>query len=260
MNLTTKAMLTLFACSLTLNALAVSSAEGGSAAPGICAKCKATCPGCQLVECTVLVPTTVVETRMKSCVVYTKQEREETYTVFFRRPKKQEYTTSYWYLDDDIEHKEITEKRCQIVMNPVAREHNVQVPVRELRTLTDPEDGCAQSGKPEAGAACEQEVTVLRDQPQTCMTEQAQLVFQTNTCWIDICKKVPKQSPPVVCTKDTVYELVPKTETRTVVVCVPTIEKRPECVQVCKLLPQTILCCPACAKSHSRTCRGSSAR
>ena len=222
--------------------------EAGSGSSRRCARCQQTCPCDQLVECTIMVPTTVVVTRMESHVVHTTEEREETYTVFVRTPVERTYSRKYWYLDDEIETQEITRTQCQVVMNPVVREYNVQVPAQELRTFTVPSSDCAQSDKPGGEKTCEREVTVLRDEPRACTDQQAQLVFQTNTSWIDYCKKVPK-SYEVECGKETVYELQPKTETRKVVVFVPKIEKRPVHVEVCKMLPQTILCCTACAKT-----------
>jgi hypothetical protein len=250
MNPTIRALLTLVACWLALAFPATPRLLAGSDSPENCVRCGTSCARGQLIECTIMVPTTVVETRMQTCVVYTTEERTEEYTVFVRVPKERTYTKTYWYLDDAIETQEVVQERCQVVMNPVVREYNVQVPVRELRTITVPEGGCAQSGKPGGEVTCQQEVTVMRDEPRTCTTQEPQVVFETTKSWIDYCTKVPK-AHEVECAKETVYELQPKTETRTVQVCVPKIEKRPVCVEVCKMLPQTIHCCAACAK-HRR--------
>ncbi len=90
---------------------------------------------CHLVECTVMVPIMVTETQVKNCIVKKNVEREETYTVFRRVEDKREFKKKCCYLDTEIKSKEITEKKCHIVNNPVIKTYRVKVPVCE--TLTE---------------------------------------------------------------------------------------------------------------------------
>jgi hypothetical protein len=48
------------------------------------------------------------------------------------------------------------------------------------------------------------------------------------------------------CAEETVYELRPIEKVRKVSVCVPVKVAQPEEVTVCKLVPRTVICCPAC--------------
>lgn len=225
--------------------------QGGTGDSEPCAKCGKACPCGHLVACTIMVPTKVVETRIQSCVVYTQEQQTEEYTVFVRTPKERTYSKTCWYLKDTIEKKEVTEERCAVVKNPVVREYKVQVPVKEMREFNVPKEGCSQTDDAVGGETCQREVTVLQEEPRSCTTEESQVVFQTTKRDMYYCIKEPKDYT-VECGKETVYELQPKTEKRTVCVCVPKIEQRPVNVEVCKLLPQTIYCCATCAKHCGR--------
>jgi hypothetical protein len=61
--------------------------------------------------------------------------------------------------------------------------------------------------------------------------------------------KVPKKEK-ILCGEEKTCEIVPVEQTRMVTVCVPKLIKVPEVVYVRKMIPQTIYCCPSCAKHH----------
>ena len=251
MNTTARTIGAMMMCWLVLNGPSAVGLEAGSGKQGTCHRCG---KSCELVECTVMVRTNVLETRMKPQVVYVQEKREEEYTVFtLEQQEPQTFKKTYWYLKDEVKTQEITEERCQIVMNPVIREHKVQVPVRELHTFPPADGGCATSQKlgDEGGekGSCQREVTVMRDEIQACTTTEPQVVINTTKRTIDYCIKVPKPHT-VECGTETKYKLVPKMEKREVWVCVPKIEHVPVNVEVCRMVPQTIHCCTGCANHH----------
>jgi hypothetical protein len=222
-------------------------AQNGSSAT--CAECGATCPACDVAECTVLVPMEVVELRMQTCVRYENQERQETYTVFERVPEKRSYNRDCWYLDDEVQRQTIEEKKCQVVMNPVVRTYKVQVPMTEMREGMVRQEICTPTGKECVEVPCKREVTYLREEERTCTREEPDVVFLTTKREIDYCIKVPKKETKV-CAEETVYQLVPVQKTRTVQACVPKLVKEPVEVTVCKMVPKTISCCTGCASRH----------
>lgn len=215
----------------------------------------AACPECRtataspLVACTVLVPTNVVEIRMQPCVVYETKERKETYTVFERREETRTFKKECWYLKDEVKNQEITEKRCQVVMNPVERTYKVQVPVTETRQETVRQEICTPQGLVCVDVPCTREVTTLREEERSLTCQEPDVVFETTKRQIDYCIKVPEKVTKE-CARDTVYKLVPVEKERTVQACVPKIEYRPIEATVCKLLPKTVQCCATCAKHH----------
>ena len=250
MNTTARTICAAMVCWLALSGLSAARLKAESGKQGTCYRCG---KSCELVECTVMAPTTVLETRMKPQVVFVQEKRVEKYTVFVLEPQEPEtFKKTYWYLKDEIKTQEITEERCQIVMNPVIREHKVQVPVQELHTFPPADGGCATSQKlGEAGSeagSCQREVTVMREEIQACTTTEPQVVINTTKRTIDYCIKVP-ESYVVECGTETKYKLVPKPkmEEREVWVCVPKIEHVPVSVEVCRMVPQTVLCCTGCA-------------
>jgi hypothetical protein len=248
MNTTTRTICLTMACWLTLTGPGAFRLEAGSGKQGACSRCGTSC---ELVECTVLVRMTVLETRMQPQVVYVQKQRTEEYTVFHREPEERSFSRTYWYLKDEVKTQEITEQQCQIVMNPVVREHRVQVPVQEIHEFPPANGGCEQSQKLGEQAACQREVTVMREEIRACTTTEPQLVFNTTKRTIDYCVKVP-DSYEVECGTETVYKLVPKQETREVWVCVPKIEYVPVSVEVQRMVPQTVLCCAACVPHRAR--------
>lgn len=213
----------------------------GEGLGGHCGKCGTACHPGHLVACTVWVPMQVTETRSKSCVVMEPQEREETYTVFRRVPEKRTFYREECYLEDEVKTITVTEKQCHLVMNPVERKVKVPVPEREVRVYPG---GPCNGGCPQV---CE--VTVLREEEQTVTCEEPDVVFETTKRQMDYCVKVPK-TKKTVCTEDTVWKLEPVEKTRKVTVCVPKIVQQPCEVTVCRMVPQTVLCCQKCCGRH----------
>jgi hypothetical protein len=212
--------------------------ESGTGKTHACAQCGRKVPSCQVVECTIMVPMTVIETRMKSHVVYVEKELTEKYTVLVRKKKEpRTYYKPYWCLEDKIEELEITEERCLVVMSPVTREQKVQVAVPiGSDDVLHPGD----SGK----TACQRELAVLQEEVQSCTTLEPKLVFDTTKRKIHYCTKVPRE---IECGKETVYELVPELRERKVQAWVPELKKHPVTVEVCRMVPKTVLCCQACS-------------
>ncbi len=210
-----------------------------------CDRCGAN--GCRMATKTVMVPMTVVETRMKTCVVKKTVEREETYTVFRRVPVHREFNKEVCYLDDEVKTKEIEETKCRVIKVPVERTIHVKVPVREIQTQMVRRERCVDGHKVIVEEPCTREVIRKTDDIRTEMCQEPQLVFETNKRTIDYCVKVPKKRV-IPCTEETTYKLVPEQRTRTVTVCVPEIVKKPVEVTCTKMVPRTITCCPKCGR------------
>jgi len=201
---------------------------------------------CQVVECTVMVPMTVTETRVKNCVVTKHVDRQETYTVFRRVPEKRKYTKELCYLDDEVKSKEIERKTCHIVMNPVEQTFRVKVPVCEVQTQMVESEQCIDGEMVIVEEPCTKTVVREQEEVRTQTCERPQLVHDVTKCTIDYCVKTPKKHE-VPCMEEVEYKLVPETRTRTVTACVPTIERQTYDVQVTKMFPQTVICCQHCA-------------
>jgi hypothetical protein len=217
-----------------------------------CSRCRASDQHCQLVECTVMVPTMVAETRIQTCVVMRKEEREETYTAFKRVPVQRQFTCKYCYLDTEIKDQAITEQDCHIVCNPVTSTSTVMVPEKQVRPVEQHQKGTAdKAGCADEPRSCE--VTVLRPEKCTTTCEERDVVFSTTKRDISYCVKVPKWKTEV-CTEQTVYKLEPVEKKRTVQVCVPEVVKTPVEVMVCRMVPQTVACCVPCAKECGGEC------
>ncbi len=209
-----------------------------------CSHCGA--DGCPMVECTVMVPMTVTETRVKNCIVKKHVDREETYTVFRRVPEKREFKKELCYLDDEVKSQEIEKKTCHIVMNPVIQTYRVKVPVCEEQTEMVETQRCIDGQMVVVEEPCTQQVIREREEVRTQNCERPQVVYETTKCTIDYCVKTPKKYE-VPCMEETEYKLVPETRTRKVTACVPTIERQPYDIQVTKMFPETVLCCQPCA-------------
>lgn len=216
--------------------------------PECCEHCGASVGAHHLVPCTIMVPMTVTETRMKTHVVKKTVEREETYTVFQRVPVHRKYTTEKCYLDDEVRTKTITEKKCRQVVNPVVKTCKVMVPHIESRQETVTREICTEDGLVRVEEPCTRQVTVLHEELRSKTYCVPDVVFDTTKREISYCVKVPKKRP-VTCAEETVYKLVPIEKTRTVMACVPEVIKQPVEVQVCKMVPKTILCCVGCRQS-----------
>jgi hypothetical protein len=211
---------------------------------GCCQRCGSSCQTCQLVECTVYVPVTVMETRARSRVIYKTEQREETYTVFKRVPKTQKFTKERCYLDDEVRTQTITEKKCHRVTNPVIRMEHVHVYEPQIREIVPP-GSCTDCDKVTTEEPCTCTVMVKRPDVRTRTCEQPDVVFSETKRQIDYCVKVPKKQT-IPCAEETVFELVPVEKKRTVEVCVPEILKEAIEVPVQKMMAKKILCCKTC--------------
>ncbi len=214
-----------------------------------CDRCGSACQHGELVECTVYVPVTVVETRMKSRVVKNVEQREEKYTAFKRVPVTRSVTKEHCYMDDEVRTKKITEKKCHLVRNPVVRTIHVNRYVPEMREYSVTREICTDCGKICVEEPCQ--CMVMRKQPdivsENC--EEVDVVFETREREISYCVKVPKKEE-IPCYEETVYKLQPVEQTRMVEVCVPEVIKEPCEVMVRKMIPKKILCCRTCSKHH----------
>ncbi|MCU0960007.1 MAG: hypothetical protein MUF48_07860 [Pirellulaceae bacterium] len=212
------------------------------------------CPHCQghgqLVVCTITVPTWVSETRLESKIIKKSVEREETYTAFERVPVTQKFTKECCYLDCDVKTQPVVDKQCHIVQNPVEVTRHVKVPETHLQTEMVCREVCNPDGTVTViEEPCTREVTVMRDDVQVSTCTRPQVVFEETKRDLTYCVKVPKKYE-IPCTEETVHELRPVEKKRTVVVCVPEVVKEPVTRTVCKLIPQTVVCCEKCALGH----------
>jgi hypothetical protein len=209
------------------------------------------CPRCgtsghgKLVERTIMVPTEITETRMKTCVIKRTDVREETYTVFKRVPETRTFTKETCYLEDEVKTKEITKKECHRVTNPVIETCAVKVPHTEMRTEMVMKEICTECGPACIEVPCTREVTVEHDEIRSKTTCVPDIAIETTKREISYCVKVPK-THKTTC-EETVYKLVPIEKTRQVEVCVPEIIKKPFEVTVTKMVPRTVTCCEKCA-------------
>ena len=232
------------ACAMAtfLIALATTSATAGDC----CDHCGRNCQT-RLVAKTIMVPTVVVETRMKSHVVRKMVEKEETYTVFKRVPVKQVFEKETCYLDDEIKTQTITQKKCHRVKNPVVRNYAVNVPVEEVRQVA-PQSTC-DCDHASVGQPCTCKVTRMKRDMATTQYEVDDVVFETITKEISYCIKVPKKHKEF-CAEEITYKLEPVEKTRKVQVCVPEIVKKPVETCVTKMLPKVVYCCETCCARH----------
>ncbi|MCA9150594.1 MAG: hypothetical protein KDA92_14885 [Planctomycetales bacterium] len=205
---------------------------------------------CHLVKKTIMVPTVITETRVKSCVVEKEVEREETYTVFKQVPVKKQYKKECCYLADEVKTKTITQTQCHRVQNPVSRTMAVKVPVEECYEGTRLQRVCDECGREvcvETPCMCKK-TTLEKDFRSDCVSVE-DVVFEKTTKQIDYCVKTPKKHTEL-CSEEITYTLEPVQKTRKVVVCVPEIVKQTYDVRVTKMLPKTIYCCEACCTHH----------
>ncbi len=222
-------------------------------ATSTCGHCGDDCCGSRMVKKVIWVPKMVTETRFKTVVIREMEEREETYTAFKRVPKEQKFTKEICYLEDKIETKTITEKKCQVVMNPGTRLTHVDVPVDEVvmrapkctcnRTCSCDDNSCSVC----LGEPCPCTITRLKRDTRQEDICRPQLILSETKKDIFYCVKEPKKKTEV-CAEEIVYELEPVTKTRKVKVCVPRIEKQPYEVCYKKMFQKTIYVCEKCGK------------
>ncbi len=123
-----------------------------------CDRCGNACGKGRLVKKTIMVPTVITETRLKSCVINKSEEREETYTVFERVPVTQRFTKETCYLDDEIKTKTIAQTHCKRVKNPVVRTFSVNVPETTCREGVVRREVCTPCG----GKVCVEEPCICQ--------------------------------------------------------------------------------------------------
>lgn len=214
-----------------------------------CHFCRKHCCAEHLVKKTIKVPITVVEMRVKSCIVQKKEQREETYTVFERVPVKQRFDKEICYLADEVKTKEITQTQCKRVKVPVVRTYAVNVPTKELREVNNGGGTCSNCCNTCQQKPCVCEVTRYHRETRESACEREQVVFETTKRKIDYCVKVPKTKKEF-CSEESTFKLVPVEKKRTVEVCVPKIEKHPVEVLVKKMATKVVYCCEPCWKRH----------
>ena len=215
-----------------------------------CCQCGKHGTECHLVKKTIMVPTLVTETRIKTCVIEKEVEREETYTVFKQVPVKKQYKKECCYLADEVKTKTITQTKCHRVQNPVSRTVAVKVPVEECYEGTCTQRVCDECGREvcvETPCMCKK--TTLEKEFRSDCTSVEEVVFEKIKKDIDYCVKTPKKHTEL-CSEETTYKLEPVEKTRKVVVCVPELVKQPVEVKVTKMLPKTIYCCEKCGSLH----------
>jgi hypothetical protein len=180
---------------------------------------------------------------MKTCVIKEQIEREEKYTAFEKVPVTRKIYSEHCYLNDEVKTKTITQKECHLI------ECHVEKTGTGITYHPEMRDVCIKDCQ--GGSETRQcEVMVPAKQPCTQSWTELRVAMGTITKDIDYCVKVPKKEK-VVCGEETLCEIRPVERTRMVTVCVPKLIKTPEEVLVRKMIPQTIYCCPKCAK-HRR--------
>lgn len=221
-------------------------------AAGILHKCDTCGKGCEqhvLVECTVMVPMKVMETRVKYCLVEKTEERDEIYTVFEAKPIKREIKKDLCYLEDEVKTKKVTLSECKIVEVPVSIAKNVKVPQIECVEETVLKEVCT-----ECGPVCVEEKHMVEkarmvDDVRVEQACEPRLVFDKVKKDIFYCVKTPKKQT-IDCAVEETVELVPVEKTRKVCVTVPKFEKQCYEVETVKMVPKKIMCCAKCSHSH----------
>jgi hypothetical protein len=183
--------------------------------------------------------------RKRIKIVETLKEREETYTVFEKKPVSRKYSKECCYLEKEVKSKLITIESCRRVELPVTLVDSVNVCVPEMQEGVRRREVCTECGK------------ICIEEPCTCMINRAEkvarvqngtrqdVVFEETTKTIDYCVISPKYHT-IDCGEETTCELVPVTKTRKVQVCVPEAVKVPCDVEVTKMVAKNICCCDVC--------------
>jgi hypothetical protein len=194
----------------------------------------------------------VVQTKMETHVTKVWEDREETYTVYTKKPVTRKYTKEFCYLENDVKTTKCVEKDCHLVRVPVERTFTVKVPHTEIREvpICKPDCGCnhcTNKSLPPLTRTCE--VVVEHEEQRQEVCEEVRLAIDKRSHDISYCVRVPKKKTEV-CAEETTFELVPVEKTRTIQVCVPKVEKYPVEVFVCKMVPEERHCCSGCAAKH----------
>ena len=216
-----------------------------------CSSCGKQCESHTLVECTIMCPVKVIETRLKPCVTCVCEEREEKYLAFKVEPEERVIKKECCYLLDEVKSKEITEKDCQIVDINVAKVHNIKVPQYEMVEVVRQKEICTECGPMCVEETCLEERARMVDDICVEQACEKQLIMHETKKEIFYCVKTPKKQT-LECTEETAYKLVPVQKTRKVMVDVPKIEYKPYEVVVTKNVPKKVICCQACANKHHR--------
>ncbi len=190
-----------------------------------CHSCGAPSQKGKLVECVVMVPTTVVERRMDTRCVEGKDIVKETYTVFKKVPVTKQVMKKECFLVDEVKTQTVEKMKCHVVEVPL----DIVYPAQDLHIKG--------GGKPENKGP----VT------ENC-TRNVVAIGKTKKD-VTYCVKVPKYRE-TKCADIHTFELQPVEMTRDVHVCVPRIEKYPIDVTVCKMVPTKVECCSSCARHH----------
>jgi hypothetical protein len=237
--------LTVIALAAVANSAAACDKCGRHTAVTCCPCCQIECCPCQLHEHAIMVPCRVTETHLRIKIVETLKEREETYTVFEKKPVSRKYSKECCYLEKEVKSKLITIESCRRVELPVTLVDSVNVCVPEMQEGVRRREVCTECGK------------ICIEEPCTCMINRAEkvarvqngtrqdVVFEETTKTIDYCVISPKYHT-IDCGEETTCELVPVTKTRKVQVCVPEAVKVPCDVEVTKMVAKNICCCDVC--------------
>jgi hypothetical protein len=210
-----------------------------------CEVCGCECCPCRIAEHTIMAPCCVTETHMRVKIVEAMKEREETYTVFKRVPKKRTYTKECCYLEKEVKSKEITITNCRRVDNPVTLVDTVAVPFTEVHEGVRQREICTKCGKVCIEEPCTCMVTRAENVPRVQECTREDVVFEDCKKTIDYCVLTPKFDKKE-CGEETIYVLEPVQKTRKVQVCVPEAVKVPVDVVVTRMVAQKLLCCDEC--------------
>jgi hypothetical protein len=205
--------------------------------------CSPTC----LVTKTIMCPMQITETQVRYVTETKTEEHELPYTVFQRVPVTREYSRECCYLADETKTKVISWKECRRVDNPTVQTYTAQVPETECRVGTRQDCRCIDGQQVLVEEPYDYQVTVLRPEVRSRNCNQPDVVFETKSDVLSYCVKTPKKHT-VPCGEETVYKLVPVEKTRKVSVCVPVQVAKPVEVTVCRMVPQTVVCCQSCAR------------
>lgn len=231
---------------LTLFLLAVT---GSAFAGPQCEQCGEPCREYDLTPCTVMVKKLVLETRIKTEIIQVKEQREETYTVFMKKPVRREYVKERCFLADDVKTQTVIDKKCQIIDVPVTRTYTVKVPHCEVRDLPCECAACSAKGAKPTTHPTEVVIETKEQRMEHCT--EPRLAIATTKKDITYCVKVPKKVKEVCAVEETM-ELVPVERKRLVDVCVCKVVKKPCEVTVCKWVPMERNCCGKCVTHHKK--------
>lgn len=193
--------------------------------PVQCHSCGAATQKGKLVECVIMVPTTVVERRMATRCVQGKGIVMETYTVFERVPVTKKVVKKECVLVDKVKTRTVEKMVCYLVEVPV----EVVYPAQDLRIKG--------GGKSDT------------TEPVTENCTRTVVAIGTTKKDVTYCVKVPEPKE-TKCADIHTFELRPVERTREVHVCVPRIETYPIEVEVCKMVPTKVKCCSRCAHRY----------